>query len=227
MNLYSLNFSESDWSGWIQSTVVLCLSMTHSLLDILYIPLLPFPPPSLSSLHPSLPLSLSHSPHSIPLSPSSLYSSLSLSLYLLYPSIILPTLSLTHSSHSFLPSLSPLYPSLTLLTLSLPHSPHSIPPSLSSLYPSLTLLTLSLPPSLTLSFNNQVSQREMEIRSRPHLGGNALNDIDRDRDSMDRETNSGRDLSDAIESLPDILSKKANLEAHTNILQVYEWREWC
>ena len=49
-----------------------------------------------------------------------------------------------------------------------------------------------------------------------------LSDIDRnrDRDSMDRDGMSGRDLSDAIESLPDILSTKANLEAHTNILQV-------
>ena len=31
----------------------------------------------------------------------------------------------------------------------------------------------------------------------------------------------GRDLTEAIESLPQILSRKANLEAHTNILQVY------
>ena len=62
----------------------------------------------------------------------------------------------------------------------------------------------------------------MEIRSKPHLGSNTLSDIDRnrDRDSMDRDGISGRDLSDAIESLPDILNKKANLEAHTNILQV-------
>jgi len=31
--------------------------------------------------------------------------------------------------------------------------------------------------------------------------------------------NGGKDLSEAIESLPDILNRKANLEAHTNILQ--------
>jgi hypothetical protein len=33
-------------------------------------------------------------------------------------------------------------------------------------------------------------------------------------------TPSGKDLHEAIESLPEILAKKANLEAHTNILQV-------
>ena len=32
-------------------------------------------------------------------------------------------------------------------------------------------------------------------------------------------SSNGKDLSDAIESLPEILSKKANLEAHTNVLQ--------
>ena len=52
MNLYSPYFIESDWSGSIQSSVVLCLSMTHFHFNILYVPLLPFPPPSLSSLFP-------------------------------------------------------------------------------------------------------------------------------------------------------------------------------
>jgi sec1 family domain-containing protein 1 len=46
-----------------------------------------------------------------------------------------------------------------------------------------------------------VSQREKEIRSRPS------------------GTQEGADLNDAITSLPEILAKKANLEAHTNILQ--------
>jgi len=56
----------------------------------------------------------------------------------------------------------------------------------------------------------EVSQREMEIRSKPTLGVPS---------DVDSSSTSGRDLSDAIESLPEILSKKANLEAHTNILQ--------
>ena len=34
------------------------------------------------------------------------------------------------------------------------------------------------------------------------------------------DNSDGRNLSEAIESLPEILLKKANLEAHTNILQV-------
>lgn len=46
-----------------------------------------------------------------------------------------------------------------------------------------------------------VSQREKEIRSRPS------------------GTHEGANLNDAITSLPEILAKKANLEAHTNILQ--------
>jgi len=46
-----------------------------------------------------------------------------------------------------------------------------------------------------------VSQREKEIRARPS------------------GTSEGADLNDAITSLPEILAKKANLEAHTNILQ--------
>lgn len=60
----------------------------------------------------------------------------------------------------------------------------------------------------------EVSHRESEIRSRPGgdfmappviaAGGAALGD--------------GKDLTEAIESLPEILARKANLEAHTNIL---------
>jgi hypothetical protein len=46
-----------------------------------------------------------------------------------------------------------------------------------------------------------VSQREKDIRARPN------------------GTKEGADLNDAITSLPEILAKKANLEAHTNILQ--------
>ena len=46
-----------------------------------------------------------------------------------------------------------------------------------------------------------VSKREREIRARPS------------------GTQEGADLNDAISNLPDILAKKANLEAHTNILQ--------
>jgi sec1 family domain-containing protein 1 len=58
---------------------------------------------------------------------------------------------------------------------------------------------------------NEVSQRETEIRSRPPaamgMGMGSSGDI------------GGNELSSAIESLPEILAKKANLEAHTNILQ--------
>jgi len=50
----------------------------------------------------------------------------------------------------------------------------------------------------------EVSQREADIRSRPPTG---------------QPEAKGVDLSSAIESLPEILAKKANLEAHTNILQ--------
>lgn len=59
----------------------------------------------------------------------------------------------------------------------------------------------------------EVSQRENDIRSRPQsqtvLGAVDINAIG----------GQGADLSAAIESLPEILAKKANLEAHTNILQ--------
>ena len=54
----------------------------------------------------------------------------------------------------------------------------------------------------------EVSQREAEIRSRP--GGATTGS------SLDTK---GNDLTQAIESLPEILAKKANLEAHTNVLQ--------
>jgi len=56
----------------------------------------------------------------------------------------------------------------------------------------------------------EVSQREKDIRSRPDVGQGAetANPLD----------GKGKDLSEAIESLPEILNKKMNLEAHTNIL---------
>lgn len=53
----------------------------------------------------------------------------------------------------------------------------------------------------------EVAQKEADIRSRPGEG------MTGDIDSRERELNS------AIESLPDLLARKANLEAHTNILQ--------
>jgi hypothetical protein len=54
----------------------------------------------------------------------------------------------------------------------------------------------------------EVSQREAEIRSKPTQDLTGLG-----------AAAGGKDLSEAIESLPEILSKKANLEAHTNVLQ--------
>eukprot|EP00605_Chrysophyceae_sp_TOSAG23-4_P002225 GSChrysophyteH1.ASY1.ANO1.2468.1 assembled CDS len=54
----------------------------------------------------------------------------------------------------------------------------------------------------------EVSQREAEIRSRPPAGNADLN-----------KGPEGSDLTSAIESLPEILLKKGNLEAHTNVLQ--------
>ena len=54
---------------------------------------------------------------------------------------------------------------------------------------------------------SEISAKEAEIRSRP---GEALTG---DIDSREKELNS------AIESLPELLARKANLEAHTNILQ--------
>ena len=56
----------------------------------------------------------------------------------------------------------------------------------------------------------EVSQKETEIRSRPQSFLTS---------SSESAAMDGKDLSEAIESLPDILNKKANLEAHTNILQ--------
>lgn len=54
----------------------------------------------------------------------------------------------------------------------------------------------------------EVSLREKEIRSKPMAAVAAAADI-----------NNTKDLSAAIESLPEILARKANLEAHTTILQ--------
>ena len=59
-----------------------------------------------------------------------------------------------------------------------------------------------------------VSQRESEIRARPGSTAPVLGAVD-----LDAVGGQGADLSAAIESLPQILAKKANLEAHTNMLQ--------
>lgn len=67
---------------------------------------------------------------------------------------------------------------------------------------------------------NEVSQKESAIRSRPDFaklvaGGDMMNaDV-----MMANLEGKGKDLSEAIEHLPEILSKKALLEAHTNIMQ--------
>lgn len=56
----------------------------------------------------------------------------------------------------------------------------------------------------------EATKRESEIRSRPVADA---------AEAMVALNPSGRDLSAAISMLPEILAKKANLEAHTNILQ--------
>lgn len=58
---------------------------------------------------------------------------------------------------------------------------------------------------------SEVSQRETAIRSRPDFGN-----ADPSSASLEGK---GKDLSEAIESLPEILSKKTQLEAHTNVMQ--------
>ena len=61
-----------------------------------------------------------------------------------------------------------------------------------------------------------MSQKEKEIRSNP----NANKEITAAESvAGKKEGDGGKDLSEAIESLPDLLARKANLEAHTNILQ--------
>jgi len=75
----------------------------------------------------------------------------------------------------------------------------------------------------------EVSQREAALRSRPSAGGGdadaaalaaASSAMQHSLDAMGASMEGkGRDLSEAIESLPEILQKKANLEAHTNVLQ--------
>ena len=80
-----------------------------------------------------------------------------------------------------------------------PHPSHSPP------------LHSHFPPHLL--YVPQVSQREADIRSKPLSAASFPTDAP-------NNSSSGRDLSSAIESLPEIMAKKANLEAHTNILQV-------
>jgi hypothetical protein len=61
----------------------------------------------------------------------------------------------------------------------------------------------------------EVSKREAEIRSKPIGAGGEIAPA-----MANMAANvSGKDLSAAISMLPEILAKKANLEAHTNILQ--------
>ena len=59
----------------------------------------------------------------------------------------------------------------------------------------------------------EVSQRESEIRTRPSISAFSTNA------NVVLDGQEGKELSEAIESLPEILAKKTNLEAHTNILQ--------
>ena len=71
-----------------------------------------------------------------------------------------------------------------------------------------------------------MSQREADIRSKPPSGQGITTDFNEGKSLTGNGNSNGngigseRNLSDAIESLPDIMAKKANLEAHTNILQV-------
>jgi Tfp pilus assembly protein FimT len=71
----------------------------------------------------------------------------------------------------------------------------------------------------------EISQREAAIRSRPDfaklsasLAGEGMGETN-DNNMMSSLENKGKDLSDAIESLPEILLKKSILETHTNIMQ--------
>jgi hypothetical protein len=66
-----------------------------------------------------------------------------------------------------------------------------------------------------------ISQREKDIRSRPGASLAAVSSGSNASESgSDISSGAAKDLSEAIESLPEILARKANLEAHTNILQV-------
>lgn len=67
---------------------------------------------------------------------------------------------------------------------------------------------------------NEVSQREASIRSRPDFNANKAMDGTQNMDNMlQNMEGKGKDLSEALESLPEILQKKAHLEAHTNVMQ--------
>ena len=61
-----------------------------------------------------------------------------------------------------------------------------------------------------------MSQKEKEIRSNPSAN---VEMTAAEAVAGKKEGDGGKDLSEAIESLPDLLARKANLEAHTNILQ--------
>jgi hypothetical protein len=59
---------------------------------------------------------------------------------------------------------------------------------------------------------NEVCTKEAELRGRP---ASAVSNSA----SSSADAPGGKDLKDAIDSLPELLSRKSNLEAHTNILQ--------
>lgn len=68
----------------------------------------------------------------------------------------------------------------------------------------------------------EVSQQESDIRSRSSAAAQLAADMGNNVDNNSRVTGNsggGDTLGRDIESLPEILSRKANLEAHTNILQ--------
>eukprot|EP00607_Mallomonas_marina_P005043 CAMPEP_0182425634 /NCGR_PEP_ID=MMETSP1167-20130531/12086_1 /TAXON_ID=2988 /ORGANISM="Mallomonas Sp, Strain CCMP3275" /LENGTH=430 /DNA_ID=CAMNT_0024606513 /DNA_START=765 /DNA_END=2057 /DNA_ORIENTATION=+ len=64
----------------------------------------------------------------------------------------------------------------------------------------------------------EVSKRETELRSHPRSSENE-SDNNVGLTASPGGAGTGKELSEAIESLPEILNRKANLEAHTNILQ--------
>eukprot|EP00598_Pedospumella_elongata_P001545 CAMPEP_0184981196 /NCGR_PEP_ID=MMETSP1098-20130426/11029_1 /TAXON_ID=89044 /ORGANISM="Spumella elongata, Strain CCAP 955/1" /LENGTH=650 /DNA_ID=CAMNT_0027504739 /DNA_START=110 /DNA_END=2062 /DNA_ORIENTATION=- len=65
---------------------------------------------------------------------------------------------------------------------------------------------------------NEVSQREAALRSRPDFAKQA-SDAAMSMAAGDNLDAKGRDMSQAIESLPELLAKKANLDVHTSVLQ--------
>jgi hypothetical protein len=64
-----------------------------------------------------------------------------------------------------------------------------------------------------------ISQREATLRSRPDFAKLAEGAVPAAASESESLEGKGKNLSEALESLPEILAKKMNLEAHTNILQ--------